>query len=77
MADETRSVALITGASSGIGETFAGELAARGYDLILVARRQDKLERICKRIRDKYSINCEVLAADLSRDEDIEKVASL
>ncbi len=76
MADKTRGVALITGASSGIGETFAEELAARGYDLILVARRQDKLERICEQLREKYSVKCQILSADLARDEDIEKVAS-
>lgn len=49
-----RPVALIAGASMGIGEAFAGALAARGYDLLLVARSGDELERIAAQERAKY-----------------------
>jgi short-subunit dehydrogenase len=58
-------VALITGASSGIGETFARKLATRGYDLILVARREDRLHTLAGQFT---AIHAEVIAADLTTD---------
>ena len=53
--------ALITGASSGIGQAFAEELAVSGTNLILVARSQDKLDTIAKQLRETASINVEVI----------------
>jgi len=58
--------ALVTGASDGIGLEFSDILAARGYDLVLVARREDKLNEVSARLSEKYGINCTVMAADLS-----------
>jgi uncharacterized protein len=58
--------ALITGASSGIGETFARELASRKIDLILVARSQDKLEQLATELATQHQIKTTVIVKDLT-----------
>ena len=68
--------ALITGASSGIGETFAHALAKRGLDLILVARSEDKLRALAKQLAELYSRRVEVVTSDLSLDGAAAKVKS-
>lgn len=60
-----RPVALVTGASSGIGECLAEDLASRGYDLILVARREEKLKELAARLKSERGSHCHVIAADL------------
>ena len=65
----TRKTALITGASSGIGETFARKLATRGYDLILVGRQQDKLDAVAKAAKQKANVKVETLVADFSEEK--------
>jgi short-subunit dehydrogenase len=60
---------LITGASSGIGAAFARQLAGRGLDLVLVARRADRLQALAEELRRKNSIQARVVASDLSRED--------
>jgi len=66
--------ALITGASAGIGEAFAVELAAAGVNLVLTARRKDRLEAITTRLIAEYKIQVKVLVADLEQPEAPKKI---
>jgi len=68
--------ALVTGASAGIGAEFARQLAELGFDLILVARRKNKLDSLGEKLSRNNSIQAEVLVADLSQPEDMDKVVS-
>ena len=60
------SPAVITGASSGIGEQLAAQLAARGYSLILVARRVDKLQALATRLQQQYQVKVTLRPCDLA-----------
>jgi short-subunit dehydrogenase len=72
--DSTRDRALVTGASAGIGEAFAERLARDGYDLILAARRRDRLEAIAERLAKETGAGIEVFSLDLSEASDLAKL---
>jgi len=65
----SRPVALITGASAGLGAEFARALAARGADLILTARREERLVTLAQQLQAEHGTHIEVLTADLATDE--------
>lgn len=68
--------ALVTGASSGLGAAFAEALARRGFDLVIVARRRERLETLADELRDRYEIAVQVLMADLTQAADLQAVES-
>jgi hypothetical protein len=72
--NEKKGTALITGASSGIGAIYAGRLARQGFDLILVARNADKLDRVAKAIREATGRTVETLSADLANTGDLRRI---
>lgn len=69
-----KQIALITGASAGIGEATARLLAGHGYDLILTGRRNNRLTELSQELKDSFSIECQTLAFDI-RDREITKQA--
>src|SRR5688572_21655383 len=71
---QAKGLALVTGASSGIGATYAERLARRGYDLLLVARDQQRLDAMAGRLVRDYGVAVEVLKADLTRKDDVRLV---
>ncbi|HEX8544998.1 MAG TPA: SDR family oxidoreductase [Pseudomonas sp.] len=70
----TKGTALITGASSGIGAVYADRLAKRGFDLLLVARDQTRLETLAARLRAEAGVKVEVLKADLTNRSELSVV---
>jgi uncharacterized protein len=67
--EDRRPVALITGPTSGLGEAFARALAAKGYDLVLVARNIDRLEALGDKLSSQHGTTAEILEADLSTED--------
>lgn len=69
MADRKRPIALVTGASSGIGAAYARRLAEKGHDLVIVARRRDRLEELASEVQSRWGATAEVMAGDLCESE--------
>lgn len=69
-------VALITGASSGIGRAFAAELASRGLDLLLVARRKDRLHRLASELGQDFGVAVTVCGADLAEPAAVDQIVA-
>jgi short-subunit dehydrogenase len=70
------STALITGASKGLGATFARELASRGMNLVLVARSLDTLQGLTETLGAQYGVRCVALQADLSASDAVERIVT-
>ncbi|NTF34818.1 SDR family NAD(P)-dependent oxidoreductase [Rhizobium skierniewicense] len=72
----SRPIAIVTGASSGIGAVYADRLAARGFDLILVARDTERLRASANRLTEKYAIVATPFTADLTKAEDVQSIVT-
>jgi short-subunit dehydrogenase len=68
--------ALITGATSGIGAAFAKAFASQGYDLVLTGRRKEKITAFANELKEQYKIRVEVVIAELSNNDEIDKLAA-
>ena len=68
--------AVVTGASSGIGEQLARRLAPEGFDLLLVARRSEVLGQLAEELRGKYGISVHMVGADLGDPASLDSVVS-
>lgn len=77
MSTSQQGIAIVTGASAGLGKVYADRLARRGYDLVLVARRADQLAALAASLAAQYGIRARSFPADLSRTEDVERLAEL
>ena len=66
--------ALITGASSGIGEEIARNLASKGFNLVITARRLERLNNLSKDICSQYDVDVRVISADLSEESAVNKI---
>jgi short-subunit dehydrogenase len=70
-------LAMVTGASSGIGEAYAERLATDGTDLVIVARREDRLSELGARLEAAHGVAVETVRADLGRSDDVRRVCDV
>jgi short-subunit dehydrogenase len=72
----TQSLALVTGASSGIGEQIARSLARRGHDLVLVARRKGPMQALAEQLTQQHGVRCHVIAQDLAAPGGVQQLVA-
>jgi uncharacterized protein len=77
MSEQSKGTAIVTGASSGIGAVYADRLARRGYDLILTARRADRLQALADKLSSETGRKIQVVVADLTKRADINLVENV
>lgn len=77
MTTSSKGFAAITGASAGMGAIYADRLARRGYDLILVARSESKLNEVAKRVAEATGRSVQTVAADLNNRTDLKRIETL
>jgi short-subunit dehydrogenase len=77
MATSPKGIAVVTGASAGIGSIYADRLARRGYDLILVARNQARLDDVARRVAGATGRTVKTVAADLNDKADLKRVETI
>lgn len=69
--------ALITGASAGLGVEFARQLAEKGYNLVITARREDRLKKLKSELQRSLNVKVEIIPADLSKPGDVKKLSAI
>ena len=69
-------IAVITGATSGLGAEYARQLAEMGYDLLIVARRENLLQETKREIENRYRVNVDYIVCDLAKAEDVRQLES-
>ena len=72
----SNSLAVVTGATAGLGRAFAERLARRGHPLLLIARDAKRLDEVAGELSRTHRVSARALAADLSKDDDLERVAT-
>jgi short-subunit dehydrogenase len=77
MNTQSMGLAVVTGASSGIGAVYADRLARRGYDLLLVARNTRRMDKLAERLADETRRKIEIMTADLSNRTDVGRLEQL